>query len=166
MGSTYPMTDGSVITAAGVNALGMSLIGSDVGGNTSAGSYTQIGSTISVPATTVANHVVIVVDVTSETSFNSTDGTSASATNALKIVIDSTDKKEWTSLGKILGVQAYSGTHQGTNAFTTTLVYHYIPSAGEIAAGFDVKVYAKVTTTGSPGGSGTITANSIYVYGG
>ena len=159
MGSTYPVTDGSVITAAGVNALAFSLIGSDAGGTSTNTSYVQLGSSISIPANTVEDHILIIVDYRTTIGFTYSGGEDVS----MKIVIDSTDKKEWDPVQSAgFSISGHSGNMNVSQC--GTLFYHYTPSSGEKTAGFDVKIYGKVSTT--DGANNQMIATDIYVYGG
>jgi len=148
----------------------INLLGSDTtGGNTTSSSYTQIGSTISVPANAVDDHVFIVVRVRSRTQVQSpSSGSTPNVVDSLKIVIDSTDQLIISPINKMDGFVVSS-----TNTWTDTEIdgqlvwFHYSPSAGEKSSGFDVKIYGKVVITNAAGNTaGQIYNQTTYVYGG
>jgi hypothetical protein len=156
----YPFATGEVLTAATINAVSLSLIGSDAtGGNTTSATYAQVGSTINVPASTVSDHVLIVVELKAEL-HNNGNQTGSYATY-VDIRIDDVSKKAIEPFCSMSG--AYSGAEDDT--FTRTIMFFYAPTAGQKSSGFTVKIMGKVAATGT-NNTATMYAQDILVFGG
>jgi|GEM_PF-4113627 len=139
------------------SALNKLLASDTTGGATAAATYTQVGSTLTIGAGVVKDHILIFATVNNSLYDGNQSGNSEAD---FDIRVDDVSKKETAPM---FFTNAYGGTK--TYIAVNTIMFYYAPTALQKANGFTVKFFGKNTSSGVDR-SATVTLQNSYVLGG
>ena len=137
-------SDGDVLYAKNL----FKIVASDsTGGNTTSSTWTQVGSTLSIPAGAVDDTIIIFLNATANLSDPSATSGSGSAQLKIGVASSETVKVTWDPFhrGAYAGVGSYASTQNAS------LFYQYTPTSTEKSTGFNIIVEAKGSSVGGSG---------------